>query len=538
MPIRSFLVAPITASAQNGPAATACEASAGAAGHRIRELRVKLVFALFIAVGVAAASSPVLAASVWETCNNAQDVKNDLWDKRIVACEKVIRREKDPERLSVAHFYIAENLGHSYYAFRKTGKTDPCNFDKQNFSYRDDQIMQSGICYGPELAPTRQGFDYTLSYHVQRIADPTTTDYDAVLAEYDKALSYSPGNEKIKKARADFVRIIQDRNDAIIASLNNAGRDEFRDQLARDEFNAVAKEAEGQFREGEFKKAKADLDRLIADPLFAGQQATFRQNAHLMRGVSRLQLNDPSGALADLTKSIEINPEWNAYSQRGLAYAVLGETGNAITDFTQALSMAPDNPATQSELLLQRANQHYAMNATAKALDDLNAAIAKKEAAIFYGARGEIYFHKKDYKKARADFDKAVALETSDDSARMVRFLNLRAAAAAYLGDTQTAIFDYSKIIASPSISTSDRLDAHLSLAIIYHTLRDTSAAMYEYDAVFPRLNEASAPTRAKALAIIDGLKRAGLYDGSGEQYDPALRGALAQCVADPACRF
>ncbi|WDI31927.1 tetratricopeptide repeat protein [Hyphococcus flavus] len=538
MPFLSLLVAPIIAGAQYGPAASACEASAGAIGHRLWRLRAKCVFTLPIFVCVAAASPQALAASAWDKCSNALDVKNDFWDEKIEACQKVIRKEKNPERLAVAHFYMAENLGHSYYAFRRTRKTDPCDFDKENFSFQDERIMQSGICF-PEGAAADRSFELSfiaLSYRVQRIAEPTTTDYNAVLAEYDKALSYSPGNEEIKKARADFVSIIQDRNDAIVASLNNAGRDEFRDQLARDEFNAVAKQAEEQFRGGDFKKANADLDGLIADPLFADQQATFRQNAYLMRGVSRLQLNDPSGALADLTKSIEINPDRNTYFQRGLAYGALGKPGDAAADFTRALETAPNDNA-KAELLYQRALARYAAKNAGGALDDFNAAIAMIENGVLYAARGRLYLDRQDYTAAKADFDRALALGLPDAAQRAYAY-ELRGQASAYLQDYDGAIADYTLIIDMSAAPAARRLDARLSRAILHHMRRDRAKAMADYDAFFARMDEASEPTRAKALAIIDGLKRAGLYDGSGEQYGPALRGALAQCVADPACRF
>ncbi|PQA87203.1 tetratricopeptide repeat protein [Hyphococcus luteus] len=534
MTFLSLFVAPIIAGAQNGPAASACQA--GASGRRIWGLGGKLVFALLTAAGIAAAPPPAFAASAWEACSDGRDVKNDSWEKKIEACQKVIRRESDPERLAVAHFYIAENLGHAYYAFRITGKADPCNFDKENFSYQDERIMQSGICYGPELAPANRKFDYTLSYNVQRIAEPTTTDHDAVLAEYDKAFSNSPGNERIKKARANFVSLIQDRNDAIVASLNNAGREEFRNQIAREDFNTVAKQAEGNFRDGDLKNAKIDLDRLIADPLFAGQQATFRQNAHLMRGMARLQLNDPSGALADLTKSIEINPEWNGYFQRGLAYAALGEPEQAAADFTRALETAPNDNA-KADLLYQRALARYAAKNADGALKDFSAAIAKIENGVLYAARGRLHLDRQDYTAAKADLDRALALGLPDAAQRAYAF-ELRGQASAYLQDYDGAIADYTRIIDMSAAPAARRLDARLSRAMLHHMRRDGAEAMTDYDAFFARMDEASEQARRKANAIIDGLKRGGLYNGEGDAYDEALRAALMQCVAMPSCGF
>lgn len=493
-----------------------------------RAIFIILVGALSILFG-ALFPSPLRAASAWETCNTAKTARNAAWDVAIKACQKVIRKEKDKQRLAIAQYYLAENLGHSYYAFLKTRRTDPCNFDKDNFSFQDEHIMQSGICYGDSFALAYDKFDYLLSYFVQRIAEPTTTSYDDALGAYDKALALGPANEMIVKGRDEFIRTRED----LFGGAQSSSRNDYGAQ-----FDVTAQKANDYFRDGDFSDAKTSLDQLIAAPLFASQAESFRQNAYFMRGVSLLRMNNPSDAIADFTRSISVRPDWNVYFQRGLANGALGEAEKAIMDLSSAISTAPDDASAKAEILLQRANQHYAMNDAGKALKDLNAAIALREAAVLYGARGEIYLHQKSYENARADLDRAVTLEMQGDKERIARFLTLRAAAATYLGDMKAAMSDYSQIIESPNATTADRLDAHLSVAILLHSSLDRSWAMREYDLVFPHLNEAHEQTRMKAAAIVDALKRAGLYSGEGDVYDEALEAALRKCVSMLSCRF
>ncbi|HEY9136076.1 MAG TPA: hypothetical protein VIM85_09815 [Pseudomonadales bacterium] len=114
----------------------------------------------------------------------------------------------------------------------------------------------------------------------------------------------------------------------------------------------------------------------------------------------------------------------------------------------------------------------------------------------------------------------------------------MRGDVSGYLKDYDGAVADYTHTIDASDAPAAQRLDARLSRALIYHMRRDTENAMADYDAFFARMGEVSEQTRMKANAIIDGLKRGGLYDGAGDVYDEALQGALAQCVASPACRF
>ena len=61
-------------------------------------------------------------------------------------------------------------------------------------------------------------------------------------------------------------------------------------------------------------------------------------------GVSKLQLEDYRGAIADYTKVIEIDPnDATAYHERGFAKLQLKDNRGAIADYTKAIEIDPND---------------------------------------------------------------------------------------------------------------------------------------------------------------------------------------------------
>ncbi|PZV23202.1 MAG: cag pathogenicity island protein Cag7, partial [Snowella sp.] len=79
-------------------------------------------------------------------------------------------------------------------------------------------------------------------------------------------------------------------------------------------------------------------------------------NAYNNRGVSKGNLGDNQGAIADFNQAIKLNPDYAlAYYNRGLSYKNLNDNQNAINDFRQA-----------AKLYQKQNNQELSQNSLAK----------------------------------------------------------------------------------------------------------------------------------------------------------------------------
>ena len=64
------------------------------------------------------------------------------------------------------------------------------------------------------------------------------------------------------------------------------------------------------------------------------------------RGVSKNQLRDYYGAIADYTKAIELDPNYaNAYKNRGISKENLGDLNNACADWKKAAELGVTDAA-------------------------------------------------------------------------------------------------------------------------------------------------------------------------------------------------
>jgi hypothetical protein len=63
------------------------------------------------------------------------------------------------------------------------------------------------------------------------------------------------------------------------------------------------------------------------------------------RGLIRgRELNDPSGGIADMTRAMELSPDWpDPYLQRGLFERFHGDPRAALTDLQHYVSLADDS---------------------------------------------------------------------------------------------------------------------------------------------------------------------------------------------------
>ena len=127
-----------------------------------------------------------------------------------------------------------------------------------------------------------------------------------------------------------------------------------------------------------------------------------RARKHLGRG----QLSE---AVLDLTEAIRLKPDHaEAYNQRGLVYRRLEQYAEAIEDYTEAIRLANDEIP---DPYFKRGQAYNGKGWLGHALRDYNQAIARDGSrGEFFWLRGELWESKREYAKARDDFETAQRL--------------------------------------------------------------------------------------------------------------------------------
>jgi tetratricopeptide (TPR) repeat protein len=159
------------------------------------------------------------------------------------------------------------------------------------------------------------------------------------------------------------------------------------------------------------------------------------------QGLDRLYVNDDDGAIAALTKSLRIAPDYRVYLKRGEVYAQMGAWTQAIADYTQALSM---NEAEDAYVHRLRGMAWEAIGDFKAALADYTTTIQIYPSdGIGYTRRGAIYNQLGQSRLASRDFKAALKLNPYRAEA-YVELGNLHLK----LGNNVEAIKDYQTALA------------------------------------------------------------------------------------------
>lgn len=143
--------------------------------------------------------------------------------------------------------------------------------------------------------------------------------------------------------------------------------------------------------------------------------------AYWNRAVTRHDLGDKLGAIADYTHILDTNPEDAiVYNYRGLAHYDCGDMEVAIADFTESLLLNPDQAAAYCNRAFIRSEQG---NQTG-AINDYSLAIqAQPDCAMAYFYRGMVWQKQANSQEAISDYTESVYLEPDSAVARYYRGL-------------------------------------------------------------------------------------------------------------------
>src|SRR5919202_933660 len=315
-------------------------------------------------------------------------------------------------------------------------------------------------------------------------------------------------------------------------------------------------------------------------------QSPGRAKELLARGSAKAQKGDKTGALADYTQAIAINPsDAETYYKRANTRYDMGATEQAIQDYTQAIKVDPGhskaiynrglarlesgdkrgavedftqvvrlNPS-DGEAYSQRGLAYYDLGDYRTAIEDYTQAIRlKPNDATAYSNRCSTYLNLASYDKAIADCTQAIRLDPKDEAAynnRCIAYLNLkqfqkasedcsltiglngnnakaysnRGLARSASGDKQGAVEDFTQAI---RLNPSDAV-AYSNRGSIYSELKNYPLAVEDF-AQSLRLN----PNNASAF-YSRGLVRRQLKDRAGaiEDFQKAATLFLEQGRAD-----
>ena len=189
------------------------------------------------------------------------------------------------------------------------------------------------------------------------------------------------------------------------------------------------------------KRPARDYAGKIADYSEAIRLNPFYAEAHNNRGNAYYDKGDLTSAIADYTRSIELNnPELHfPYNNRGSAYKDLGDLTSAIADYSEAIRLNPNYAAAYNN----RGNVRKAKGDLAGAIADYDRAIRiKPDYADAYYNRGNARYIRRDLNGAIADYNQAIRLKPDYVNA----YYN-RAVAHDVKGDRIGALEDFRRIL-------------------------------------------------------------------------------------------
>jgi tetratricopeptide (TPR) repeat protein len=174
--------------------------------------------------------------------------------------------------------------------------------------------------------------------------------------------------------------------------------------------------------------------RVIGTGQWRGKELAW---AYGNRGGAYIQLDKLGEAIADLDKSITLNPSPNVLDNRGLVWLKQEKRAEAIRDFDWSLSLRPRGIFA----LHHRAICFGELGDHPRAMRDFDAALRLDDRnSDLWNNRGYFLLMQRDYKGAISDFDRAIRIDPSNNRA----FAN-RGEARLRLGDISGSNSDYAR---------------------------------------------------------------------------------------------
>jgi len=182
-----------------------------------------------------------------------------------------------------------------------------------------------------------------LAYNGRGLAKRSKDNYQDALDDFDEALSLCQDDDVHHKKQIYYNMGLTKKDmgddkgaaDAFTSSI----------ELSPEEINPYYYRGLSRYKIREHDGAHDDFSHVI-DNVKKEEHLDFNlKRTYLYRGILRIKIDDNEGALQDLTKAIEIDPEFaRAYFGRGIVKQLTDNNQGAVDDFTQAIEKGLKEP--------------------------------------------------------------------------------------------------------------------------------------------------------------------------------------------------
>ena len=240
-------------------------------------------------------------------------------------------------------------------------------------------------------------------YFFRGLASAELNEYDLAIEDYDAAIKLQPGHVASYTGRAlayiklrDFRRAIADCDAAL--------------KLKKDYVDAYRLKAIAEAKDGRFSQAVQDCDKFIALSPGKGLSEVLT-----VRGFAKFKLGKVRDAMENFEAAIKYAPkDGSVYANVAQCHYLLHDYAGTIALCDQALHWSPRHVGA----LILRGRCRAQSADYKKALADFNKAVTVDPSPESYRSRADVYLSLKNYSAAAADLEEVIRLSPGDKAAR------------------------------------------------------------------------------------------------------------------------